>query len=207
MGGSTTMIRRIVAPFLGVALGVSLVASGILLSRPPTAPARADEIAAASPSPSAEPAAAQAAVATPPPTATASPLGSGWRIKIARIGIDLPLKDGEAERDITDQATPDGAAYRLAGSALPGTPGNAYIYGHARWAQFIGLWYAHLDDLIVITGPGTTLYYRVTEIHPRVPTGDITYLLPTVSERLTLQTSSGPNSDDPRFVVIAEPAR
>jgi sortase (surface protein transpeptidase) len=132
-------------------------------------------------------------------------LGDGWRIRIARIGIDLPLRDGDAGRDVALQRTPDGAAYRLAGSALPGTGGNTYVYGHARWAQFIGLWYAHLDDLVVVTGPGRTLYYRVTEIHPRVATGDLTYLLPQNDGRLTMQTSTGPGPDDPRFIVVAMP--
>lgn len=135
------------------------------------------------------------------------PLGEGWRIRIARIGIDLPLEDGEPARDIELQKTPDGAAYRLVGSAFPGTAGNTYVYGHARWAQFLNLWYAQLGDVIVISGPGGSVSYRVSEIHPRVATEDITYLLPTDGERLTLQTSSGPNPTDPRFVVVAEPVR
>ena len=200
------MIRRI-APLFGIAVGLALVAGGFELVPPPTAPVRVDEIAspAASPTPTPTSLPVARAVAAPEPSPSAVPLGRGWRIRIARIGIDLPLKDGDPARDIALQRTPDGAAYRLAGSALPGTPGNTYVYGHARWAQFLNLWYAHLDDLIVISGPGTTLFYRVTEIHPRVGTDDITYLLPTDRERLTLQTSSGPNATDPRFVVIAIP--
>jgi hypothetical protein len=59
----------------------------------------------------------------------------------------------------------------------------------------------------VISGPGTTLKYRVGEINPRVAADDITCLLPTDGERLTLQTSSGPNAADPRFVVVALPVR
>lgn len=199
-------MNRRSGPLLGVALGLVVIAAGAELSRPPTAPVRAEEIASATPSPIptvAPTAKASTAPATPEPTAT--PLGDGWRIRIARIGIDLPLKDGDPARDIALQHTPDGAAYRLAGSALPGKPGNTYVYGHARWAQFIGLWYAHLDDQIVITGPGTTLHFRVTEIHPKVAIDDLTYLLPSESERLTLQTSSGPNATDPRFVVVAVP--
>ena len=199
------MIRKI-APLLGIALGLALAAGGFELSRPPTAPVRADEIAglvaSPTPAPTLTPVSAPTVAHEPSPTL----LGQGWRIRIARIGIDLPLKDGDRARDIELQRTPDGAAYRLAGSALPGTRGNTYVYGHARWAQFLNLWYAHLDDLIVISGPGTTLYYRVTEIHPRVATDDIRYLLPSDGEHLTLQTSSGPNANDPRFVVVAMPA-
>jgi len=199
------MIGRI-GPLLGVALSLVVIAAGIGLSRAPTAPARADEIASPMPTPFSTPVPESP---TSAPSAATSPspalLGDGWHIRIARIGIDLPIEDGVPRRDIALQRTPDGAAYRLAGSALPGKAGNTYLYGHARWAQFIGLWYVHLDDLIVISGPGTTLYYRVTEIHPRVATDDITYLLPSDEERLTLQTSSGPDATDPRFVVVAVP--
>jgi len=202
------MIRSI-TPLLGIALGLALVAGGFELVPPPTAPVRVDEIAspAASRTPTPTSLPVARSVAAPEPSPNVIPLGQGWRIRIARIGIDLPLKDGDPARDIALQRTPDGAAYRLAGSSLPGTPGNSYLYGHARWSQFLNLWYTHLDDLIVISGPGTTLSYRVAEIHPRVATDDITYLLPTPEERLTLQTSSGPNADDPRFVVIAVPVR
>jgi len=198
------MTRRI-APLLGIALGLALVAGGFELSRPPTAPMRADEIASPVASPAPAPTLTPVSAPTVAPEPSPTPLGQGWRIRMARVGIDLPLKDGDPARDIELQRTPDGAAYRLAGSALPGTPGNTYLYGHARWAQFLNLWYAHLYDLIVISGPGTTLYYRVTEIHPRVASDDITYLLPSSEERLTLQTSSGPNPTDPRFVVVAMP--
>ena len=200
------MIRGI-APLLGIAVGLALVAGGIELTRPPTAPTRAEEIA--SPAAPAIPASTQRPVATPTsaPEPSPTPLGQGWRIRIARIGIDLPLMDGDPRRDVALQETPDGAAYRLGGTALPGKGGNTYVYGHARWAQFLNLWYAKLDDLVVITGPATTLTYRVSEIHPRVAADDITYLLPSDGERLTLQTSSGPNPTDPRFVVVARPDR
>jgi len=203
-------VIRSIAAVLGIVIGLALVAGGVTLSRPPTAPPRADEIVSptvATPAPSAS----VSPSATPPPTSAAAPspvaLGDGWRIRIARIGIDLPLRDGDPARDIALQHTPEDAAYRLAGTAIPGNGGNTYVYGHARWAQFIGLWYAHLDDLVLLTGPRGTLRYRVTEIHPRVGSDDLEYLLPSESERLTLQTSTGPNATDPRFIVIAVPER
>jgi hypothetical protein len=206
MDGATAMITRI-APLLGVALGLALIAGGFQLTRPPTAPIRADEIAsrapASGPLPTVTPPAGASTAREPSP----APLGQGWRIRIARIGIDLPLKDGDPERDIALQHTPDGAAYRLGGSALPGTGGNTYVYGHARWAQFLNLWYAQLEDLIVVAGPATKLTYRVAEIHPRVAADDLTYVLPSDGERLTLQTSSGPDPTDPRFVLVALPVR
>jgi sortase (surface protein transpeptidase) len=71
--------------------------------------------------------------------------------------------------------------------------------------MFIALWSARLGDIVEISGPSQILRYRVAEIHPRVATTDLTYLLPSTDERVTLQTSTGPLQTDPRFVVIALP--
>jgi hypothetical protein len=199
-------MKRTVMSLAGTMLGLALIVAGLELAQPPRAPARAEEIAAAIPSFAIETPIPSTAVATavpPSPAPTSEALGRGWRIRVARVGIDMALVDGDASRDIALQQTPDGSAFRLAGSALPGTPGNTYVYGHARWAQFLGLWYARVGDVVVITGPGTTLSYRITEVHPRVGVADLTYLVPSTDERLTLQTSSGPNATDPRFVVVA----
>jgi len=43
-------------------------------------------------------------------------------------------------------------------------------------------------------------------VHPRVAPDDVSWVQPTATERLTLQTSTGPDPSDPRFVVIAVPA-
>jgi sortase (surface protein transpeptidase) len=72
--------------------------------------------------------------------------------------------------------------------------------------MFLTLWNAHVGDLVQITTPrGGEIDYRVTEIHPRVDTRDVSWLRETTSPRLTLQTSTGPNATDPKFVVIAVP--
>jgi sortase (surface protein transpeptidase) len=128
-------------------------------------------------------------------------------VVVPRLGIDLPLRDGDLVRDVVDQATPVAAAFRFPGSPLPGTPGNLYVYAHARTGMFLALWKAKQGDVVELVSPsGATLRYLVNDIVPKVPINDITYLLPTDDERLTLQTSTGPNVDDPRFVVVAIPA-
>ena len=72
--------------------------------------------------------------------------------------------------------------------------------------MFITLWNAAVGDEVWISTPdGRALRYLVTEVHPRVPPEDVSWALATPPERLTLQTSTGPNSGDPRFVVIAQP--
>ncbi len=135
-----------------------------------------------------------------------SALADAARIRIARLRIDLPIEPGDSARDIGAQATPTAAAYLLPGSAPPGTPGNAYIYAHARPGLFIDLWSVRLGDIVDITGPSEhARQYLVTEIHPRVDPTDLRYLEPTDDERLTLQTSTGSWTLSPRFVVIARP--
>ncbi len=138
------------------------------------------------------------------PVAAAALLPSDMRVRVARLGIDLPLLPGDTVRDTVLASTPVGAAFLLPSSAAPGSGGNSYVYAHARSGMFLSLWDVRLGDLVEVTAPsGETRRYRVTEIHPRVVPTDLEYTLPTGDERITLQTSTGPNDADPRFVVVA----
>jgi LPXTG-site transpeptidase (sortase) family protein len=143
------------------------------------------------------------AVATP----TVAPIREGYRIQIPRLAIDLPIAEGDIERDVVVQQTPENFAFHLPGTAIPGTGGNTYLYAHARRGMFLALWNARVGDEVLVSTPdGLALKYVVSEIHPRVLPEDTSWIEPTPSERLTLQTSTGPNRTDPRFVVIATPA-
>lgn len=134
------------------------------------------------------------------------PIPAGHRLSIPRLDIDLPITEGDIQRDVVDQRTPEDAAFHLPGTVLPGEPGNSYLYAHARQGMFLTLWDARVGDLVFITTPqGAVLAYVVTEIRPRVPPGDVSPAQPTATERLTLQTSTGPSALDPRFVVFANP--
>lgn len=143
------------------------------------------------------------------PTAPSStPSVDGMRIRIARLGIDLPLREGDLARDVPSDsfsgATPEGAAFHLPGSAVPGRPGNAYLYAHARAGMFLALWQARVGDVVEVVLPdGRVLTYDVVEIHASVPSSDVSWVQPTSDERLTLQTSTGPTPDYPRFIVVA----
>lgn len=161
-------------------------------------------------SPSASPAASDSPsptlprVPSSPPPATAGPISIGYRISIPRLGIDLPIAEGDVQRDVEDMRTPEGFAFHLPGTALPGQNGNTFLYAHARRGMFLMLWNARLGDEVVVTGPGgRLLVYVVSEILPRVAPTDVSSTRPTASERLTLQTSTGPSPSDPRFVVFA----
>lgn len=131
----------------------------------------------------------------------------GYRIKIQRIAIDLPIAEGDVERDTVRQETPNNFAFHLPGTALPGDRGNSYIYAHARTGMFLTLWNARVgDEVVIVTPDARELRYTVSEVHPRVEPADVSWAARTATERVTLQTSTGPNPGDPRFVVVALPA-
>ena len=149
---------------------------------------------------------------------TVSPLGAGppsvspsvspaigpgtraHRIKIARLGIDLAIVQGDG------LDAPIGKAAHYPGSAWPGGGSNIYIYGHARVGMFLPLWQIRLGDSVILSlVDGTTRTYVVTKILPKVPYDAVTYLAPTPTEQLTLQTSTSYYPTAPRFVVIAVP--
>lgn len=149
--------------------------------------------------------------ATPEPTISPSPtpapaIPPGYRIKISRLSIDLPIAEGDLDRDTVQQATPENFAFHLPGTAIPGDGSNSYIYAHARRGMFLTLWNAREGDQVtIITPDARELRYVVSEVHPRVDPTDVTWAARTSGERLTLQTSTGPNPGDPRFIVIALP--
>ena len=194
---------------IGIALGLAL--SVVLVSPPATIPqttASSDVVVLPSPvaptiQPSAEP--SPALLTTKPATI------AGSRIAVPRLGIDLPLELGEIARDVPREgfagATPENVAFVFPSSRLPGEGGNTYIYAHARVGMFLSLWGAKVGDEVVIYRPddGGRRSYRVTLIAPRVNPTDAHWLDPNGEERLTLQTSTGPNPTDPRFIVVAYP--
>lgn len=192
------------APALSVlllCLGLVLIA-GVGPQRPaPVAPPIAATTASSATAASASPSASATSS-----VAVARPIADGYRIKIPRLAIDLPLAEGDVERDAVRYETPDNFAFHLPGTAIPGDGGNSYIYAHARRGMFLSLWDARAgDEVLVITPDAREMRYVVSEVHPRVDATDLSWVAPTGSERLTLQTSTGPNPADPRFVVVAVP--
>jgi hypothetical protein len=188
-----------------VVAGALLLAIGIALMAGAGLPRAGSVAPVAAPSPSAT--ATASPVGTIQASPTAGPIPDGYRIRLPRLRIDLPIAEGDVERDVVVQKTPENFAFHFPGTAIPGTVGNSYIYAHARAGMFLELWKAQPGDEVTITTPsGAELKFVVTEVHPKVPPADTSWLLPSADERLTLQTSTGPNREDPRFVVIAAPA-
>ena len=127
-------------------------------------------------------------------------------MQIPALAIDLAILEGDIERDSVQAHTPENYAFHLPGTAIPGAGANSYLYAHARRGMFLSLWNAKIGDVVWISTPdGRALRYVVSEIHPRVPPDDVSWATPSAPDRLTLQTSTGPNPGDPRFVVVASP--
>lgn len=170
--------------------------------------ASASEPAAGADQPTAAPQPPTAAPETAAPQAalpvTVAPNESAYRVEIPRLGVNLPIAEGDVRRDVDNAQTPENYAFHLPGTAMFGA-GNTYIYAHARPGMFLSLWNARIGDLVIVRTPGGTLLYIVAEIHPRVPPTQVSWAGPTADTRLTLQTSTGPNGGDPRFVVVARP--
>ena len=142
----------------------------------------------------------------PARTAVGGPIPDGYRIEIPRLGIDLPVQEGDLHRDVDEQRTPEGYAFHLPGTAIPGQDSNTFLYAHARRGMFLSLWNARPGDEVLIRAPnGATHTYVVGEILARVAPTDVSTTRPGSGEQLTLQTSTGPNPGDPRFVVLAFP--
>jgi LPXTG-site transpeptidase (sortase) family protein len=159
------------------------------------------------------PAAAPALEADPSPSPPAAgPVSSRpplvleqLRISLPRLGIDLPLALGDIDRDVRRGATPENVALLFPTTNVPGVGGNSYIYAHARNSMFLKLWDVKVGDRVRITGPGATRFdYAITRIAPAVDPADTSWLDPTGTERLTLQTSTGPTAAYPRFIAVAD---
>jgi LPXTG-site transpeptidase (sortase) family protein len=141
-----------------------------------------------------------------PPAAPAAqaPAAPAYRIEIPRLSINLPVAEGDVPRDIDKEQTPEHYAFHLPGTSMF-AGGNTYIYAHARIGMFLSLWSARVGDLVIVRTPNGSREYLVAEVHPRVPPTEVSWAGPTQDTRLTLQTSTGPSGDDPRFVVVARP--
>jgi sortase (surface protein transpeptidase) len=193
VGTSATPTAPPAKPTAALAIRTALEAPRAVISTPAPSPS-----VTPAPSPALE---TVAAVETPSET-----VRIGYWITIPRLGIELQIREGEVTRDIEDQHTPEGYAFHLPGTAWPGQTGNTYLYAHARRGMFLTLWNARPGDEVFILAPdGQLRVYVIRDIFPRVTPTDVSSTQPTTGERLTLQTSTGPNPSDPRFVVFAFP--
>ena len=184
------------------ASSASSPASGSAVATQATGVARGGSAVAGAPSAAGSPVASASGVVgrvlgRPPATETIA-----TRIQLPRLGIDLPIVEGDGIDAPLDKAA------HYPGTAWPGAGSNIYIYGHAQEGMFLALWDARVGDEIVLTlADGTSVVYRIVRVMPRVPWDAVQFLDPTPHEQLTLQTSTSNTATAPRFVVIARPAQ
>ena len=198
VAGSAVVVVAVVLA-IGLGVGPSGTPTGTATPSPVASSALGD-LPLVTVAPTASPLDAVSSAASP----SVSPaVGAGIRanrIKIARLGIDLAVVQGDGLE------APIGKAAHYPGSAWPGGGSNIYIYGHARVGMFLPLWQIRVGDTVELDlVDGTSRTYVVTKILPKVPYDAVTYLAPTPMEQLTLQTSTSYYPTAPRFVVIAVP--
>ena len=201
-----------------VVVGVPLVASSLSPSAPASTPPASglpfvpDSPAAQGPTGSP----GQSTTSTPAPATSVQGLPStdgatpvpvngesgivATRVQVPRLGIDLPVVEGDGVD------APLHMAAHYPGTAWPGGGSNIYLYAHARQQMFQNLWNAQLGDLVYLDlVDGSQRVYQVTKIEPDIAWNDLSVLDPTPTEQLTLQTCTGTQDTDPRFLVIATP--
>lgn len=146
------------------------------------------------------------------PTRRPLPPLESFHISVPRLDIDLPLAYGDVTRDVPRPGfagnTPERVALVFPGSAPLASGGNTYVYAHARAGMFLSLWNVRVGDDVIVYVPGQSdvlLRYSVVTVLPRVDPTDTSWLDPRGPERVTLQTSTGPNPSDPRFIAVAVP--
>jgi LPXTG-site transpeptidase (sortase) family protein len=183
---------------IAVAAGLLVGAAGFALTSTAHHRAGAPRVAARTP-------AAVISVSPPPPPPTPLPTPtvdhSGLRIKVTEVGIDLPIVEGDGYN------APLYKAVQYPGTSWPGEGGRSVIYAHARTGMFGPLFGAAVGMHIEITGPGGVVQrYVVTQYFPRWPVTDLRWLRPGDHEEIVLTTCTTYNYNDPRIVVVGEPA-
>ncbi len=158
---------------------------------------------------------------------TLHPNDPGWvarRLEIPALGVNVAVAMAGSSAD--EAFPPYGGAYILRSTAQPGRGTNSYLFAHAVPQLFLPIWNARPGQQVIVTmSDGQELSYRVTGVVRNIPcpdpsaykpaglpavlanaTGcDLSWTQPTSSERLTMQTSQGPNRNYGEMVVLAEP--
>ncbi len=200
--------RRVVSALL-TAVGVVLVAAGLLTYTQPVAAAPPAPSAAAQPS-------GPIGLQTLEPLVTPSPSGSAaaanrvaTRVVVPALGIDLPviLQPGSA-----DSFPPCNVAMYIQQLHQPGQPGATYLYAHARTGMFLPILNASLVNngksmigmlIEVYTSDNMEFLYEAVAVRRHIT--DLGSAFATTDQTLWLQTSEGPRGTIQKVQVIAKP--
>ena len=201
-------LRNRLLPAVLTALGVSLIAGGLLTytgAVQPAPEADASEIivtASPMPTPTSQPSVVL-------PTIPADRVAT--RVVVPALKIDLPIVKGPATKVLCNVAMYAEAP----GLVQPGFPGSFYLYGHARKGMFLPLLdqskknngKGMLNMLVeVYTSDDMRLTYYITEVRRHVPKSNgFADPLSRTTETLWLQTSEGPKGTPTVLQVVALP--
>jgi hypothetical protein len=211
MTGPLDAVRSRILPALLTAVGVTLLAAGLLsytepVDAGPGATPSATPIAIVPtqvPTPSPLITLPPIASATPAtPTASALPEGVATRIRIAALDIDMPVIEGPPGYPPCD------VAMYLKELAQPGQGKATYLYGHAREGMFLPLLETRGPDqrgLVVEVWTSDDLRYLYEIVEVRRDQTTLDDALAAESEELWMQTSEGPRGTVGKTQVIALP--
>ena len=213
--------RTRLLPALLTALGVTLLAAGLLtyttpVAAEPGATATAEPIAIATPRSTLAPLRTLPPLTTAAPTTSASPSPSAspsaspspgidrvaTRVRIAALDIDLPIVKGTNDYPLCD------VAQYITALAQPGQGRATYLYGHAREGMFLPLLRTpgkrQLGMVVEVwTSDDQRFLYEITEV--RRDQRDLDDAVNAMTEELWLQTSEGPRGTPGKTQVLAMP--
>ena len=147
---------------------------------------------------------ASTVAASPSPLPVGSPSPSpgvvATGIAIPALGIDLPVYQGDGyTAELGKVAHYPTSAWPHAGSLI-------YLYAHAREHNFLALWNAKIGEQVDLQlADGSTATYVISRIDAKVRWDDLSWLDPTPTEVLRLQTCNSYQETAPRFIVEARP--
>lgn len=135
-----------------------------------------------------------------PQIASISSFKQPRELRIKRVGIRLPLIASKIEKN-TWETTDKGASY-LSTAPIPGSFGNAVIYGH-NWPNLLGRLVDTKtgDEVEIVYADGSTTKF-VIETQAQISPNETHVLQNSNDTRLTIYTCIG-FFDSQRFVVVA----
>jgi sortase A len=204
-GRLSVAIVLLAAAALGAVLATGVLAPpspGGPVPLPNGSPSETTLATPGSEAPSSSGASKLAASPSPLPVGSPSP-GPGvvaTGIAIPALGIDLPVYQGDGyTAELGKVAHYPTSAWPHAGSLI-------YLYAHAREHNFLALWNAKIGEQVNLRlADGSTATYVISRIDAKVRWDDLSWLDPTPTEVLRLQTCNSYQETAPRFIVEARP--
>ena len=210
MADLSERIRTRLLPALLTALGITMLAAGLLTYTTPVA-AEPDGWSTVIPTATATP----TALPTPSPLITLPPLSSAspsavptpdpdhvaTRVRVAALDIDLPIVKGPSGYPYCN------VAMYLKELHQPGQDGATYLFAHARTGMFLPLLRTPAKEQLgavaeVWTSDDYRYLYEITEVRRHQLT--LNDAANADHDQLWLQTSEGPHGTPGKTQVIAE---